>query len=184
MPFTKFVEIGRVAYISGGKNEGKIVTIVDVIDQKRALVDGPTAGIKRQPMAFKNMQLTSLRMKMPMKAGERFVSNKWKTEEIDKKWSETKWYKGLAAKNTKRNLTDFERYQVMRIKQKRNRLINRMVIKLKRQEKYEKKKQSGGLKEKRVAAKKEKKGAEKKPAAAKKPAPKKEKKTVEKKAEK
>jgi hypothetical protein len=31
--FTRFVEIGRVAYIAFGPDEGKLVTIVDVVDQ-------------------------------------------------------------------------------------------------------------------------------------------------------
>jgi len=34
-PFTKFVEIGRVVYISQGVDAGKIAAIVDIIDQNR-----------------------------------------------------------------------------------------------------------------------------------------------------
>lgn len=33
--FKRFVEIGRVAYVSFGPNAGKLVAIVDVIDQNR-----------------------------------------------------------------------------------------------------------------------------------------------------
>lgn len=33
--FKRFVEIGRVAYISFGPHAGKLVAIVDVIDQNR-----------------------------------------------------------------------------------------------------------------------------------------------------
>lgn len=33
--FKRYVEIGRVAYISFGPHEGKLVAIVDVIDQNR-----------------------------------------------------------------------------------------------------------------------------------------------------
>lgn len=33
--FKRFVEIGRVAYVAFGPHEGKLVTIVDVIDQNR-----------------------------------------------------------------------------------------------------------------------------------------------------
>ncbi len=48
MPFKKFVEIGRVAYINAGPEAGKIAAIVNVIDQNRVLVDGPTSGVRRQ----------------------------------------------------------------------------------------------------------------------------------------
>lgn len=33
--FKRFVEIGRVAYVSFGPHAGKLVAIVDVIDQNR-----------------------------------------------------------------------------------------------------------------------------------------------------
>ena len=48
MPFKKFVEIGRVAYVNAGPEAGKIVAIVNVIDQNRVLIDGPTSGVRRQ----------------------------------------------------------------------------------------------------------------------------------------
>ena len=53
MPFKKFVEIGRVAVLNGdGPNKGKIAAIVNVIDQNRVLVDGPTSGVLRQVSNF------------------------------------------------------------------------------------------------------------------------------------
>ncbi|KAI3989105.1 hypothetical protein MKX01_033141 [Papaver californicum] len=39
MIFKRYVEIGRVALVNYGENYGKLVVIVDVIDQNRALVD-------------------------------------------------------------------------------------------------------------------------------------------------
>ncbi|KAK9996354.1 hypothetical protein SO802_021040 [Lithocarpus litseifolius] len=39
MPFRRFVEIGRVALVNYGKEYGRLVVIVDVVDQNRALVD-------------------------------------------------------------------------------------------------------------------------------------------------
>ena len=48
MPYKKFVEIGRVAVLNTGKDAGKIAAIVNVIDQNRVLIDGPTSGVPRQ----------------------------------------------------------------------------------------------------------------------------------------
>jgi len=33
--YTRFVEIGRIAYVAFGPDAGKLVAIVDVIDQNR-----------------------------------------------------------------------------------------------------------------------------------------------------
>ena len=60
--FTRFVEVGRVAYVSYGPEFGKLCTIVDIIDGNRVrslfpwlnmqvLVEGPSTGVKRQQMA-------------------------------------------------------------------------------------------------------------------------------------
>ena len=38
--YTKFVEVGRVARINFGVDAGKLATIVDIINDKRVLVDG------------------------------------------------------------------------------------------------------------------------------------------------
>lgn len=35
MPFSRYVEIGRVALINYGEEYGKLVVIVDVVDQNR-----------------------------------------------------------------------------------------------------------------------------------------------------
>ncbi|KAE9620910.1 putative 60S ribosomal protein L14 [Lupinus albus] len=60
MPFKRFVEIGRVAQINYGKEYGRLVVIVDVIDQNRALVDAP--DIVRSQVNFKRLSLTDLKV--------------------------------------------------------------------------------------------------------------------------
>ena len=35
MPFSRYVEIGRIALINFGKEYGQLVAIVDVVDQNR-----------------------------------------------------------------------------------------------------------------------------------------------------
>ena len=58
MGFDKFVEIGRVAYVAFGPDQGKLIAIVDVIDQNRVLVDGPCSGVARKAMNLKMLHLT------------------------------------------------------------------------------------------------------------------------------
>nr|GLL27718.1 hypothetical protein B456_002G025700 [Ipomoea trifida] len=45
MPFKRYVAIGRVALVNYGKDHGKLVVIVDLINQNRALVDAPDKNL-------------------------------------------------------------------------------------------------------------------------------------------
>uniref|UniRef100_A0A3P8RQ80 Large ribosomal subunit protein eL14 n=1 Tax=Amphiprion percula TaxID=161767 RepID=A0A3P8RQ80_AMPPE len=98
MVFKRFVEIGRVAYVSFGPHAGKLVAIVDVIDQNRALVDGPCTGVKRQAMPFKCMQLTDYVIKVPHSARQKFVRRAWEKAQVNEKWSESSWAKKIEAR--------------------------------------------------------------------------------------
>ncbi|CAB1350555.1 unnamed protein product [Coregonus sp. 'balchen'] len=86
--FKRYVEIGRVAYISFGPHAGSLVAIVDVIDQNRALVDGPCTGVKRQSM--------------PFNARQKFVKRAWEKAQVTEKWAESNWAKKIEARQ-KRN---------------------------------------------------------------------------------
>ncbi|KAK2517161.1 Rpl14 [Columba guinea] len=114
--FKRFVEIGRVAFISFGPHAGKLVAIVDVIDQNRALVDGPCSGVRRQAMPFKCMQLTDFVLKFPHSARQKFVRRAWEKENINEKWAGTRWAKKIEAREKKAKMTDFDRYKVMKAK--------------------------------------------------------------------
>ena len=53
--YTRFVQVGRVARINYGPQEGKLATIVDILSDKRVLIDGE--GIDRQVIPIKRLQL-------------------------------------------------------------------------------------------------------------------------------
>merc|ERR1711970_138303 len=65
--FNNFVEIGRIAYVSIGPFKHRLVAIVDVINQKSALVDGP--GVPRKAMAFKHMRLLKYKVAIAQARG-------------------------------------------------------------------------------------------------------------------
>ena len=94
---TKLIQTGRVAYIAFGADAGKLCTIVDIMDNKRALVDGPTCS--RQPMRYKAMHLTKFVItKLPRGATTRCVKKLWADAKIDEQWRETSWFKRLESK--------------------------------------------------------------------------------------
>ncbi|XP_033625592.1 60S ribosomal protein L14-like [Asterias rubens] len=132
MVFERFVEIGRVAFMAVGKNRGKLCAIVDVIDQKRALVDGPCSDFPRQQIRLKKLHLTTFKIRIPHSARTATVRKAWEKADIQKKWLGTTWAKKLAAKKRRADMNDFDRYKLMRAKQKRTRIINTEVNKMKK----------------------------------------------------
>ncbi len=43
--FERSVEAGRLVVVQYGPQKGKIATIVDIIDDRRVLIDGPATGM-------------------------------------------------------------------------------------------------------------------------------------------
>jgi len=130
MTLSRYVQVGRVAYIAYGADQGKIATIVDVIDQNRALIDGPDTEVKRQVVNFKTLHLTKHVVKIPHGARQKTLRNAWKKSEVANKWAASSWAKRIQAKKVRENLTDFERFKLMKAKQSRNRMITLEMGKL------------------------------------------------------
>uniref|UniRef100_A0A4W5QT91 Large ribosomal subunit protein eL14 n=1 Tax=Hucho hucho TaxID=62062 RepID=A0A4W5QT91_9TELE len=131
--FKRYVEIGRVAYISFGPHAGSLVAIVDVIDQNRALVDGPCTGVKRQSMPFKCMQLTDYVIKVPHSARQKFVKRAWEKAQVTEKWAESNWAKKIEARQKRAQMSDFDRFKVMKAKRMRNKVIKHEVKRLQKE---------------------------------------------------
>ena len=91
------VEIGRVALVTRGADAGKICAIVDVVDQNRVLVDGPSSGVKRQALTFKDLALTRFTINIPHGTGTSFVKKVWDANEVNQKFAETPKAKQLEA---------------------------------------------------------------------------------------
>ena len=132
MVYTRFVEIGRVVLVNSGADNGKLAVIVDVIDQNRALIDGPTSGVKRQAINFRHLSLTDFKVKIQNSANPKTVQKAFSDAEIAKKWGETAWAKKLAARLKRASLSDFDRFVVKVNKKKRAVAINTEYNKLKK----------------------------------------------------
>ncbi|XP_046736841.1 60S ribosomal protein L14 [Diprion similis] len=132
MPFKRFVETGRVAYVSDGPHEGKLVTIVDIIDQNRVLVDGPAANIPRGQMRLSQLHLTKFRLRFPFTGSTRVVRKAWSDGKIDEKWSESMWAQKVEAKKKRAALSDFDRFKLRKARQVRNKLRTHAFLKIKK----------------------------------------------------
>ena len=119
------MEAGRVAFINFGDDYGKMVTIVDIADENRVLVDAE--NFPRSIMPLKRLSLT--RMKIPIQRGCRTgtlikVATK---EGLAAKWAATPIAKKLVQRNTRANLSDLQRFQVMINRKKRSLAIRKKV---------------------------------------------------------
>nr|CAH0113782.1 unnamed protein product [Daphnia galeata] len=123
MPFTKFVETGRVVYIAKGPDAGKIAAIIDIIDQNRALLDGPCTGVPRQARRFTELHLTGLVTKVTRGCTERSLRVAWEADKITEKWLATSWSRRIEKREKRASLTDLERFKVAKAKQARNKMI-------------------------------------------------------------
>lgn len=116
----KFVEVGRVVLIDKGVYAGKLATIVEIIDHKRVLVDGPKTKVPRQSISLAHVTLTDLVIaKLPRAAGQTAVAKAWEKSEIDSKWAASGKAQAIARAQRRAQLTDFERFQVRVLKKQR-----------------------------------------------------------------
>jgi hypothetical protein len=74
----RFVEIGRVCVITYGPDAGKLATIVNVLDNNRALVDGPEplTGVHRHAINLKRVQLTNIKIAAKVDSSQKCVAHR------------------------------------------------------------------------------------------------------------
>merc|ERR1712217_510826 len=123
--YTRFVQPGRLALITYGPCAGKMCTVVDIVDQKRVVVDGPESvtGVRRHMMPVKRLSLTDLRTSIPRGAREKTLKAALDKDNAMKKFGETSWGKKLAAKAARAQMTDFDRFKLMVAKKKRAKVV-------------------------------------------------------------
>merc|ERR1711920_638343 len=123
--YTRFVQPGRLALITYGPCAGKICTIIDIVDQKRVVVDGPESltGVRRHMMPIKRLSLTDLKSSIPRGAREKTLKKALEKDGALKKFGETAWGKKLAAKEARAQMTDFDRFKLMVAKKKRAQVV-------------------------------------------------------------
>ncbi|XP_019460017.1 PREDICTED: probable 60S ribosomal protein L14, partial [Lupinus angustifolius] len=129
-PFKRFVEIGRVALINYGKEYGRLVVIVDVIDQNRALVDAP--DIVRSQINFKRLSLTDIKIDIKRIPKKKDLLKALEAADVKNKWEKSSWGRKLIVKKTRAALNDFDRFKIMLTKIKRAAVVRQELAKLKK----------------------------------------------------
>jgi large subunit ribosomal protein L14e len=122
--------------INQGPDHGKLAVIVDIVDQARALVDGPAVitGVQRQTIPYRHLSLTHIVVPIQRSVKSHTLARVWKKSNVEEEWNKTSWARKLNIKKTRASLGDFDRFKVQVLKKRRNLVINREAGKLKRQQ--------------------------------------------------
>ncbi|KAJ5242170.1 uncharacterized protein N7469_000497 [Penicillium citrinum] len=117
----KLVEVGRLVLIRRGPFAGKLAAIVEIVDHRRVLVDGPSGEeqkiVPRHVLPLAHATLTPFTIpQLPRAAGTGPVKKLWAKNEIDGKWAKSSFAQKTDRSERRKNLTDFERFKVLRLR--------------------------------------------------------------------
>ena len=119
MVFRRFVEVGRVIIVNYGPLCGKLAVIVDILTTTKVLIQGLKGGIKRQEISLRRVTLTDYKLDIKRGAKEAEVFKAINDYKLEDKFKTSNIYKKNELRKTRANLTDFDRFKVMRLRQKR-----------------------------------------------------------------
>ena len=119
MVFKKFVEIGRVIVINYGPLTGKLAVIVDIITPTKVIVQGLKGGVRRQELSLRRVTLTNDKINIKRGAKKDEVLKAIDVYKLEEKYKKSNLAKKVELREKRVNLTDFDRYKVMRLRQKR-----------------------------------------------------------------
>ncbi|CAK85710.1 unnamed protein product (macronuclear) [Paramecium tetraurelia] len=133
MVLGKFVEVGRVVKINYGPQEGKLATIVEILNDKRVLIDGPTTGVQRQVIPIRRLTLTKFNLKGATRGARTGVITKAiKKSDPFAQYAQTIAAKKVAKKALRAKLNDFDRFRVMILRKRRSALLSTQLKSLKK----------------------------------------------------
>uniref|UniRef100_A0A7C9DQB5 Large ribosomal subunit protein eL14 domain-containing protein n=1 Tax=Opuntia streptacantha TaxID=393608 RepID=A0A7C9DQB5_OPUST len=131
MPFKRYVEIGRVALVNYGKDYGRLVVIVDVLDQNRVLVDAPDRI--RCQMNLKRLSLTDIKIDITKVPKKKTLIEAMEAADVKNKWENSSWGRKLIVQKRRAALNDFDRFKIMLAKIKKAGAVRQELAKLKKQ---------------------------------------------------
>ena len=119
MVFRRFVEVGRVIIVNYGPLCGKLAVIVDILTTTKVLIQGLKGGVKRQELSLRRVTLTDYKLDIKRGAKEAEVFKAIDDFKLEDKFKTSTYYKKNEIRQKRANLTDFDRFKVMRLRQKR-----------------------------------------------------------------
>ena len=115
--------------ISFGPLADKLAVIVDIIDDKRVMIDVIGSDEPRQMIPVKRIRLTDFSVRIDRAAAPKAVADAVKAEGLVEKFTETAWGKRLAATQAKGQLNDFQRFKHAKLAARRDELVKSELAK-------------------------------------------------------
>jgi len=106
----KLVELGRVVHIETGPAKDNVGAVVDIIDARRLLVDGPK--MKRQEVKLKDVFLTRIMLNITDTPSQKKFLAMWEKYCIDERYKRTVHAQRIEKMRRRRKCTDFEYFKV------------------------------------------------------------------------
>ncbi|CAH8353364.1 unnamed protein product [Eruca vesicaria subsp. sativa] len=110
---------------------GKLVVIVDVVDQNWALVDAP--DMERIQMNLKRLSLTDIVIDINRVPKKKNLIEAMDKADVKNRWQKSSWGRKLIVQKTRAALNDFDRFQIMLAKIKRAGVVRQDLAKLKKE---------------------------------------------------
>ena len=123
------MEVGRIVLINYGPEEGKLATVIDILDQNKCLIDGPEnlTGVSRQVIPYSRLALTDFKIKIQRNARQKTLNKAWEDADLMKKWDASHWAKRISNRKKRASLGDFDRFKVMVAKKQKTEIINKKL---------------------------------------------------------
>ena len=119
MVFKRFVEVGRVIVINYGPLAGKLAVIVDILTTTKVIIQGLKGGVRRQELSLRRVSLTDFKLDIKRGAKREEVFQAIEKDKLEEKFKKSNFAKKVELRKQRANLTDFDRFKVMRLRQKR-----------------------------------------------------------------
>ena len=119
MVFKRFVEVGRVIVINYGPLAGKLAVIVDILTTTKIIIQGLKSGVRRQELSLRRVTLTDYKINIKRGAKREEVFKAIEEYKLYEKFKNSTFAKKCELRQKRANLTDFDRFKVMRLRQKR-----------------------------------------------------------------
>ena len=119
MVFKRFVEVGRVIVVNYGPLTGKLVVIVDILTTTKVVIQGLKGGVRRQELSLRRVTLTDYKVDIKRGAKREEVLKAIEDYKLEEKFKKSNFAKKVELRKKRANLTDFDRFKVMKLRQKR-----------------------------------------------------------------
>ena len=93
----------------------------------KALVDGPTTGVKRQALSFRRLQLTDYKIAVPRTAGSVALKKALEKANFSGIWEKSAWARKQQIRSKRSQMTDFDRHKLRLAKKLKSKIVSEEI---------------------------------------------------------